>query len=232
MESETQQITEPELLSLHIPKTAGTSFRNILKSVYGEDQVVRFDTKPDGSAELDEVPYEAKVLPAVRVIHGHFRFDKLTALFPLPKNYKSIIWVRDPVDRVISNYYYLDSILRKKLGDDPSNHNILVKMERSLMEYARFRRSQNRQIKFLQGTDISAFDFVGVVEFYADEVKEVARLLNWEDVPEVLYLNKTKTDRPDIPKEWKDEIRSLNKKDMAMYEQALAMREARIQQKK
>lgn len=34
-----------ELVSLHIPKTAGTSFRNILKDVYGASHVARLDIR-------------------------------------------------------------------------------------------------------------------------------------------------------------------------------------------
>ena len=93
------------LISLHIPKTAGTSFRNILKSVYGENQVVRFDISRMGVVRMNENVYQKSKLPNVKVIHGHFTFQDLSGSFTLPETYKLITWMRDPVKRVISNYY-------------------------------------------------------------------------------------------------------------------------------
>ena len=42
-----------ELVSIHIPKTAGTSFRNVLKSAYSRKSVVRFDIRR-GKIEMEK----------------------------------------------------------------------------------------------------------------------------------------------------------------------------------
>ncbi|WP_421947534.1 hypothetical protein [Phaeodactylibacter xiamenensis] len=41
-----------ELLSFHIPKSAGTSFRNMLRDVYGAEAVLRFDTPLRGRGKF------------------------------------------------------------------------------------------------------------------------------------------------------------------------------------
>src|SRR5437762_9155277 len=107
--------SHPELISLHIPKTGGTSFRNILKSVYGDDQVVNFEIETNGVIRLNEIPFHKKYLPDVKVIHGHFVYETFFNSFKLPEGYKIITWVRDPVKRVISNFYYLESRLKEIL---------------------------------------------------------------------------------------------------------------------
>lgn len=218
----------PELISLHIPKTAGTSFRNILKSVYGEKQVVRFDINEIGSVRLNEVPYLKKELPPVKVIHGHFEYTMLEQHFSLPGNYKLITWMRDPVQRVVSNFFYLESRLKEILDEKRNNLNILSKMQRTLIEYARAEINRNRQAKFLAGRNAETFDFIGIQEYFDDEIKRLAAVLEWKSLPKSLHHNKTSMEAAVIPEEVLQEIRALNMEDMKLYEEALRMREHKI----
>ena len=136
---------EIELISMHIPKTAGTSFRNILESVYGKSQVVRFDMR-DSHAYMNERRYPGRRLPNKRVLHGHFKLYKLADRFELPSGVKTITWVRDPVDRVISNYNYLSAQMRSAIKAG-SKHNPSSRLLRTLIEFARDSRCRNRQCK-------------------------------------------------------------------------------------
>lgn len=218
---------KPGLISLHIPKTAGTSFRNMLKSVYGEDQVVRFDINERGEVRLDEALYEKDKLPGVRVIHGHFVFADLERMYKLPSDYQLITWLRDPVARVVSNYYYLESRLKELLDEERRNLNIRSKMQRSLIEYARAELNRNRQSKFLRGIEIEQMDFVGIQEHFSTEIPALAACLAWKSVPENLHHNPTASAKPDIPDAVLAEIRELNAEDQAIYERGLALRKAR-----
>lgn len=219
---------EPELISLHIPKTAGTSFRNILKSVYGSGNVARFDMMPKTGIRLNEAPYDADKLPEIQVIHGHFNFKALGETYTLPENYKSITWLRDPVERVVSNFFYLEERLVEIVDESKRHVNILGKMQRTLIEYARDKGNRNRQFKFLRGVELSDFDIVGIQEFYAEDVEAIARVLQWSKIPNVVHHNKTGKKPREIPEEWLEEIRALNDKDIALYEQALEMRQMRL----
>src|SRR5690606_33266366 len=122
-----------ELLSLHIPKTAGTSFRNILKSVYGEDAVVRLDINKNLLTRLNEELYESPAIPNARVLHGHYFYKNIHKRVEIPEEVKIITWLRDPVKRVISNFYYLESILVDILKEEQNNLNILSKIQRTLI---------------------------------------------------------------------------------------------------
>lgn len=218
----------PEIISLHIPKTAGTSFRNILKSVYGDDQVVRFDINVKGVIRLNEVIYDKKELPGVKVIHGHFAYESLIANFKLPEQYKIITWVRDPVKRVISNYYYLESRLKELLDEEQKNLNILSKLQRTLIEYARADINRNRQTKFLAGRPLDKFDFVGIQEYFDIEVMRLSKVLNWKNIPEVLHHNKTPIRESSHSDEVLNEIRELNMEDVNLYNQALQIRNSKL----
>lgn len=215
-----------ELISLHIPKTAGTSFRNTLKSVYGEAEVVRLDIGlVKQELRINEVEYHARILPkGTRVLHGHFNVTDLYLRLELPENIPVITWLRDPIDRVVSNYFYLASRLREELKEESKGINILSKMQRSLSEYARFEPHQNRLTRFLRGTSLENLFYVGFTESYFDDLEILAKKLHWQHY-EPHYHNRTPKERPDLDPRDLDLIRSLNQDDIRLYEKAREMKE-------
>jgi hypothetical protein len=218
-----QQYT-PELLSLHIPKTAGTSFRNILKEEYGENAVVRLDINSIGETRCNEVLYEKEKTPSAKVLHGHFSYNAIYQRFDLPGEIKIITWVRDPVERVISNYYYLESQLIAILKEEQRNLSILCKIQRSLLEYARHEINRNRQFKFLEGSECTDFAFIGIQEYFEQDLKELRQVLNWQKPPRLIHQNKTPKVRPPLDREILEEIAQLNSLDLALYQKVLAFR--------
>jgi len=216
-----------ELVSIHIPKTAGTSFRNVLKAVYGKKSVVRFDIRSGGKKiELEQKQLKGSKLPDnIKVIHGHFRYRDLVELLEIDESIPVVTWMRDPVDRVISNYYYLAEILAKELQEEKKGLNILAKMQRSLIEYARNEISRNRMHKFLDGMLVDKFKFVGIQEHYEDDLADLMQALGVESFPDY-HVNVTAR-KYDVSQETLDEIRSLNALDMELYQEALRLRKLR-----
>lgn len=217
-----------ELISIHIPKTAGTSFRNTLKQVYGEDRVARLDiSRKANNILLNEVPYTGAALPpSCQVVHGHFTMEKLYDCFPVDPNIPIITWLRHPVERVISNYFYLSKRLAEELDEKAKGLNILDKLQRSLIEYARNKRSQNRMCKFLKGTQISDLAFVGIQEYYDSDLADLARILGWQELPS--FKDNVTGGNYQVDTATRDEIASLNLLDMELYHTALEMRKKRL----
>lgn len=213
----------PELISIHIPKTAGTSFRNILKSVYSDKEVVRFDISLRGAVRMNEVPWEEKKLPPCKVLHGHFSYEALVSKFDVTEC-PVITWLRDPVQRVASNYYYLESRLQDILQEEKRNLHILEKMQRSLSEFAHAEINRNRQWKFLKGIPIQKLAFVGLVEHFEDDLPRLAKALGWKNKPDILYHNVTAQENRIIPDALAEEIRSLNSLDEELYREAIEWR--------
>jgi len=86
------------IVSVHVPKCAGTSFRNILDVIFGDGIWHNYGTIfTRDQAVAQSIPARA------RAIHGHFIADAFDDLFP---KRRLITWVRDPVERVVSNYYH------------------------------------------------------------------------------------------------------------------------------
>lgn len=213
----------PELISIHIPKTAGTSFRNILKSVYGDKEVVRFDISMRGMVRMNEMPWEEKKLPPCKVLHGHFSYEALTSKFDVT-GCPVITWLRDPVQRVASNYYYLESRLQDILQEEKRNLHILEKIQRSLLEFAHAEINRNRQWKFLKGIPIQKLTFVGLVEHFEYDLPRLAKTLGWKDIPDILFHNVTPQENRVIPDDITEEIRHLNSLDDELYREAMEWR--------
>jgi len=216
-----------ELVSIHIPKTAGTSFRNVLKGVYGKKSVIRFDIRSGGKKiEVEQKQLKgSKLADNIRVIHGHFRYRDLVELVEIDESIPVVTWMRDPVERVISNYYYLAEILSKELQEEKKGLNILAKMQRSLIEYARTEISRNRMYKFLDGMAVDKFKFVGIQEHYEEDLEDLMQALGVESFPHY-HVNVT-TKKHDVSEETIEEIKALNDLDMALYQEALNVRNSR-----
>ena len=88
-----------EIISVHVPKTGGTTFFQILSNAYGKESMFE-----DNLNVADSQVYTPSDLPShIKVIHGHFCLDKYNGVFPTAKR---VIWLRNPILRLISNYFF------------------------------------------------------------------------------------------------------------------------------
>ena len=91
------------VIFLHLPKTAGTTLHRILDKEYPGPAT--FTIGPDAYADIDrfyELP--AAELRYLRLLRGHMPFG-LHRQLPQPARYFTML--RDPVERVISYYYFI-----------------------------------------------------------------------------------------------------------------------------
>lgn len=226
-----QETGKVELISLHIPKTAGTSFRHFLKRIYGDRAVIRLDIPLlSPILRINEVKQadDAQLPKGTKVVHGHFNLTELRKRFPELAETPAITWLRHPVERVISNYFYLAKRLAEELDEEGKDLNILSKMQRSLLEYAKDEINRNRQHKFLAGTPLEDFAFVGIQAHYDAEVAAMIKTFGW---PQQLApkLNITGGKKREIEPEVFNQIAALNAEDMALYERGLQLRRERNQ---
>jgi len=223
--------TALELISIHVPKSGGTSFRNILESVYGEREVVRFDMprrKKHDPVLVNREPWERPVLPAgIRVLHGHFSYEQLTRRFEIDALVPVVTWLRHPVDRVISHYFYLNEQLREFIGEEPERWRLLERFGKTMLEFARDKRNRNRTARFLQGMDLERFTFIGLMEHYQDDLDDLGRMLNWDRAIPVIHSNRTREKR-EVPEELRAFIAELNQEDMEVYRYAETLRRGRL----
>ena len=134
-----------DLISIHIAKTGGRSFYEILRNEYGEALDTRsrrvdyFPGKDYNNVLIDRIPDK------VRVLHGHLHYKHVKDIHQKYRP-KIITWLREPVDRVISNYFYMISRVRE-VGEKHSHYS---KHDHTLLEYAKD-SVPNKMSKCLKG---------------------------------------------------------------------------------
>lgn len=216
-----------EVISIHIPKTAGKSFYKVLQHVYGEKLDARTKRKDFFPVKVDLMSLINNVPDAVSVIHGHL-FYKHVKMIKEKHNSKVITWLRDPVDRIISNYYFLMQSIRRNPN---KKHEHQDKINDTLLEYAVKDSVRNRMTKYLEGINLEDLFFIGFLESFDEDLLTLSKMLNWQvSVPDVFensgssYRANPTCATKTVTDEMRDRIRQLNSSDVNLYKKALELR--------
>jgi SAM-dependent methyltransferase len=210
-----------ELIVVHVPKTAGATFQVILNQVYGCEHI--YYDYLEGSRPRVYQP--AEIPSEFRVIHGHFPIAKYDDYFPEAKR---IIWLRHPVHLLVSLYFYW---LHLPLINN--NHTIVGKIQTSRIgidEFAEQPEVRNILYQHTCGKNLSDFYFVGLQEFFQEDLAELKIMLGWENFRNSYEnLNPNPKYHEDIQKVFAnqkiiDKLVENNQQDLALYQEALNLR--------
>lgn len=216
------------IISVHIPKTGGVTFRELLLDV--AQGHVHFDYRdmpiapPNRIRKIKNVPILALKLARIRrslnsaprtVVHGHFIATKYDRHFP---DGQLATWLRDPVERLVSQYYHL-------LRTPYPSHEIWQKLHRhnmTLIEFAKLEELRNIHSKFLDGKSLDEFDFVGITEEF-DQGWSLFQRLFFSHIPlkalEARNQNpEKKGKRYELDAGTRNVIVQCNEADMALYD--------------
>ncbi|NKE47406.1 sulfotransferase family protein [Roseomonas frigidaquae] len=145
-------------VSVHIPKTAGTTVATVLDRVY--QRKVLFDYAPSESYNTPDplIRQNANFIASFfRGIHGHFG---VTRHLPVFGGAKYISCVRHPVDRIISqyNHEYNDN------GPGSYWHRPIRSGEMSVVDFAGLAGIGNAMTLHLAGLDLVDYDLLMITE--------------------------------------------------------------------
>lgn len=97
------------LISIHIPKAGGTSFRHVLKLWFGDKLFLHYFDEPNS-----KMP-EKRTLYTGICIHGHFNARRGFGIMQFyPEANQIITFLRDPFEILLSFFYYVK--MREKFG--------------------------------------------------------------------------------------------------------------------
>lgn len=212
-----------KLISIHIPKTAGTSFRNILNDVYGKESVLRVDITEYDELEyycnINEIPRAKAKIHAekVQVLHGHFQLSKIQQVFSWNIDVPVITWIRDPVSRVVSNYLYLKKILSGKLNSKYTDAKLLSELMVDLKQFAIRDINRNRATRFLENKAPGEFAFVGRTESFDKDLMQLKHIMGWGDLTLYHHNNTGYESNPELSEEIEELIAINNAEDIRFY---------------
>lgn len=163
------------LISIHIPKTAGTSFGLLLKDRFGDRLLEDYQDRPLASAALSRLTRAVSAWPGLttrlhgfEAVHGHFLAVKY-----LPVRAPMVTWLRHPAQRVLSRYghYLRDVEAGRSL---PASTGLRPGL--SLDEFSALPRFRDTCSKYLRGLPRQRIAVYG----FSDDVP--ASLLRMRDV--------------------------------------------------
>jgi len=219
------------IISVHIPKTGGTAFVEILKAIAEEILYLDYGSQvfsPTAVYRRGQLVQEAfesitdlELLTGRSVIHGHFRIFKYLEKFP---NASYVTWLRDPVERIASHYFYWQRAAHEYGFMDDPLCNRVISENMSLLEFAELEAVRNRQYHFLAPVGPKYCDFVGITEEYDRSVGLFRKLF----CPEIEITPQFQNKNPDRPgSSYKldtgvlERIRQLNALDVKTYREGL-----------
>lgn len=132
------------LISVHLPKTAGTSLLDVYREHFKNGLKIDYHY-----SRLESVPIGTKC------VHGHFKASKYAG-YP---DARFVTWMRDPVARAVSHYNYW-----KTHGLPKSDGNPLRKKVKQGMPFSDFVFDPwivNLCTRYMEGV---SFEFVGIFE--------------------------------------------------------------------
>jgi hypothetical protein len=153
------------ILSIHIPKTAGTAFGELLHGAFGSRLLRDYGDHVGLNTPEEDVRRAARIVKArarrdkllrdFDVIHGHYTADKYAGLFPRAD---FVAFFREPYQQTLSQYEY---ILRHPEIDNPGVKLFHV-VRPTRAEF--IARAGNHQEIYLGAMDLDELAVVGLTE--------------------------------------------------------------------
>ncbi len=215
-----------ELISLHIPKTGGTSFYHSLQEVYGADLSVSYKRKHLKAAVAEHGSLAPLLPPGLRVLHGHFFYTEIADIRHA-QDARVICWLRDPIERLVSNYDFFKAGLTDPLRNPAVYERNKHRRNETLLEYARLPENRNVMSRYLAGITLTDLFFIGFLDRYAADLNRLGALLDWPKLAPV-RLNEAAgptLEKTTVSPRTARRLRKLNKEDHRLYVAARALKD-------
>lgn len=201
------------LVSVHIPKTGGVTFRrSVLEPAFGDrllldyaDRPLAHETSERNASAQAFVPDDA-LLRRYDCVHGHFLAAKYANA---PGRCEFAVWLRHPVQRVVSRFFFAQREGRGRIA------------AMTLRAFCREDHFHNLYAKYLWNFPIDRFDFVGITEDYASSVAVFRRrfgIASVADTPSNVNPHKEVAQDYDVAPAMRELIERANARDMEIYE--------------
>ncbi len=220
--TDVQGKTEKVLIFLHLAKTGGTTFESILYKVFRPSSIIDIN-EPRGAKLLQEMDGD-KSLPIRCIVGNKFGIDRSISELSF-----YITFLRDPVERVISDYFHVLRVPEHHAHVPVTHGNM------SIVEYVESfpEDTKNLQTKLIAGVDVDdaeALDLAkrnirenilvaGITEEFDESLAVIQRTLGWKSYSYVWgNVTKRRPKKEEIGEDIVDIIEKANALDRQLYE--------------
>lgn len=196
------------IVSLHIPKTAGTSLFMAFRNHFGP-RLYNYNRNPELLAQVGAAAIRAQF----DIVHGHINLADFAGHLD---GATLITFLRDPVQRVVSSYlYHTRPQTTGALADRVRGENM------TLEDFAHLPSQQDLQFRMTRPVPLDRFDYIGLSERLDTSWDQLSAVLGFEirqETAENANPGKNVKDSYDLPAATTQLIRGLNPRDIALYE--------------
>ena len=188
---------------LHIPKTAGTSFRHMLYDIFPDTELLPNASELKGNGGFYFGYERIKQLPVTRfktcrLIHGHLPYSMIDFFDKRPK---LLVFLRNPVDRALSRV--LKCMVRGKIGnmdirgasllnvvEDVNSQPELANVQTKVLAGIDYRVNISLEDKDLEQAKehLKQCQFIGITERFDESIQLCEHIFQW-NFPNRYFLN-------------------------------------------
>lgn len=230
------------LLSLHLPKSGGTSFRQILEDHFRESFQSDYGDRPLNMslaermevAERFRAQFDWSTYRGVQCIHGHFMPIKYSVMEP-HVDMKYVTWMRDPLARMESHYRFWKK-MEFQLAENPNQGALrrrVFEEKWSLEEFCFSEELQNFYAQFLRGFELERFSFIGITEHFQYDIADFGTCFNIP-IPKTIpqeNVNEAPSNSIIHDDVFRREFMAYHRDDYRLYYRALELRAQRCNAK-
>ncbi|WP_340371469.1 sulfotransferase family 2 domain-containing protein [Peribacillus sp. FSL E2-0218] len=211
---------------MHVPKTGGTTINEILKKQYKLREIYDHDSFEKKMMKLSELTEQEK--KNIKAVSGHY-FYGIHEEFSKPFHYFTML--RDPVDRVISAYYFLKDYPGYEMVKEMTLEEFVVKgPEASNLQTLMVCGSQEIPDLEKAKENLKTFSLVGVTEMFNETLFCLKKQLAWGDIHYTRKnITKKRLAKKEIPSELINLIKQYNHLDMSLYDFAKELLHEKLQ---
>ncbi|HVC29377.1 MAG TPA: hypothetical protein VNF48_07490 [Gammaproteobacteria bacterium] len=172
--------------------------------------------------------HHRELLRKYDIVHGHFFTNKYSFLYP---NVDFLTFMREPVSRLLSHYYYFKHVASKNPVTVQKNPDIVL-VAQGRMDLVEFARADARTCiyeRFTSGIALDAFRLIGITERYAESINVLNSIYGTAIEPK----HERRTNYTQYASGYEHllpELRIANRENTRIYEAALKLFEQHLRQ--
>jgi hypothetical protein len=209
-----------KIVSIHIPKAAGTSFRKILENLFGSSNIAPPRIIPSGSSK-DEG--EAFLKGPWRVCHNHWAIDAVKEWGEVD----IISILREPVERYLSYYNFWKSMPPASITGKYFQR--FKKENPSFVDFLKYDFMANESFEYVRPELKHKFKFIGTVEYLKESVDTLSEMYGCPKISESVRDKRYNVapralERNNFSEEELLEIKSILHDEIVFYEEILSLK--------